>query len=312
MSLLRWIIVALFLCGCRTSSVPTIAVIPRTAGTALWEPVHGGAELASLNTGLKVYWNAPTREDDVQAQIALVERVIDRRYAGLVLAPDQALALISPVLRALSKGTPTVIIGSPLPIPAGGKLTFIINDEEEAAKIAATRVAQLLHGQGTVAVLGINPDIAGIMTRARSLEQALSGYPQIKVVEKHLGSFNVQQDQQVAEETIRANPHLDLIIALTSAATRGSCFALSRLGRKSKVVGFDDPDAFPLLKGTNLDSIIVQNSREIGFQAVKTIIAQLHGEPVEAEIRLKPILVTQGNAESADVRQIFSMDWRPQ
>src|SRR5579871_5333037 len=115
---------ALALCACRNSSLPAIAVIPRTAGIALWEPVHGGAERASVNSGLKVYWNAPTREDDVQAQIALVERVIDRKYAGLVLAPDHSLALISPVLRALSMGTPTAVIGSPLPIPAGGKLTY--------------------------------------------------------------------------------------------------------------------------------------------------------------------------------------------
>jgi ribose transport system substrate-binding protein len=312
MLLRRWVVVALVFCGCRSSTLPTIAVIPRTAGTALWEPVHGGAELASLNSGVKVYWNAPTREDDVQAQIALVERVIDRKYAGLVLAPDQSLALISPVLRALSKGTPTVIIGSRLPIPAGGKLSYILNDEEQAAKIAAERIAQLLHGQGTVAVLGINPDISGIMTRTRILEEALAAYPQITIVQKHLGSFNLQQDQQIAEETLRANPHLGVIVGLTSAATRGACFALGRRGEKSKVIGFDDPDAFPLLGNANLDSIIVQNSREIGFQAVKAIVAQLHGVPVAAEQKIRPILVTQDNSNSPDVQEIFSMDWRPQ
>jgi ribose transport system substrate-binding protein len=310
MSLLRCVFLALILSGCRDS--PTIAVIPRTAGTALWEPVHGGAERASVDTGWKVYWNAPTREDDVQAQIALVERVIDRKYAGLVLAPDHSLALISPVLRALSKGTPTAVIGSPLPIPAGGKLTYIVNDEEEAARMAAARVVQLLSGRGTVAILGVDPDIAGIMTRTRSLERQLAAHSEIKIVERHLGTFNVQRDQQVAEETLRANPRLDVIVGLTSAATRGACFAANHTREKVKVVGFDDPDAFPLLKGATLDSMIVQNSREIGFQAVKTIVAQLRGETVPPEIKLKPVLVTKANFESTAVRQIFSMDWRPQ
>ncbi len=307
-----WITLAL--CGCRAPSVPTIAVIPRTAGTALWESAHGGAELASRSTGVKIYWNAPTREDDVQAQIALVKRVIDRKYQGLVLAPDQALALISPVRRALSEGTPTVIIGSPLPIPAGGKLTYILNDEEEAAQMGAHRIGQLLNGKGTVAILGIDPDIAGIMTRTRNLEVALAqGYPQIRVVEKRLGSFNVQYDQQVAEETLRANPHLDVIVALTSAATRGACFALGHVAQKAtKVVGFDDPDAFPLLKDGNLDTMIVQNSREMGFRAVKTIAAQLQGETVTAEVKLKPILVNQNNSDSRDVHEMFSMNWRLQ
>jgi ribose transport system substrate-binding protein len=183
--------------SCR-KAVPTIAFIPRTSGTSLWEPAHGGAELASRSIGTTIYWNAPTREDDVQAQIALLERVIDRGYEGIVLAPDQSLALISPVRRALSEGTPVVIIGSPLPIPPGQKLSYIINDEEQAARMAVDRIAHLLRGKGTVALLGVDPDIAGIMTRTRNLEIALAqGYPLIKIIEKRLGSFNVQHDQQV-------------------------------------------------------------------------------------------------------------------
>src|SRR5207248_1385861 len=83
---------------------PLIAVIPRTSGSPFWEPVHVGAEIAARSTNIKIYWNAPTREDDIQGQIALVDAVIDRKYQGLILAPDQALALITPVRRALSKG----------------------------------------------------------------------------------------------------------------------------------------------------------------------------------------------------------------
>jgi len=43
-----------------------------------------------------------------------VNRIIgEKKYQGLVLAPDQALALITPVQRALSHGIATVIVGSP-------------------------------------------------------------------------------------------------------------------------------------------------------------------------------------------------------
>lgn len=303
------------LCGsCRHPSAPTIAFIPRTSGTPLWEPAHAGAEIAARSTGTDIYWNAPTREDDVQGQIALVETIIDRGYQGLVLAPDQALALIAPVRRALAKGTPTVIIGSPLPIPAGGKLSYILNDEEEAGRMGAVRVAQLLHGQGSVAILGINPDIAGIMTRARSVEAFLAlHYPQIKIVEKRMGSFNVPHDQQIAEETLRANPDLNAIVALTSASTRGTCSALGRgrQKRSTKLVGFDEPDPLLLLQEPNLDSMIIQNSREMGLQAVKTIAAQLQGESVLAEVKLKPVLLTRENLNTPVVSQMLNMDWRP-
>ena len=125
----------------------TIAVIPRTSGSLLWEPEHRGAQDAAQGIGAKIYWNAPTREDDIAGQIALIEHVARGNYQGLVLTPNQSLALITPVRRALARGLPIVIVSSPIPVPAGDKLSYILNDEEEGGRIAARRVAHLLHGR---------------------------------------------------------------------------------------------------------------------------------------------------------------------
>src|SRR5580658_8206000 len=43
-------------------STPIIAVIPRTCGTALWEPEHAGAAAVARADGLDIYWNAPMRD----------------------------------------------------------------------------------------------------------------------------------------------------------------------------------------------------------------------------------------------------------
>jgi ribose transport system substrate-binding protein len=161
---------ALWVTACDSHSLVRIAVIPQTEGTIFWEAAHAGTEVAADSAGIFIYWNAPTREDDVEAQTALVDRVVDKNYQGLVLAPDQALSLIMPVRRALAHGIPTVIVGSPFPIPAGGDLSYILNDDEEGGRLAAERAAAL-NGHGTVALLGINPDITGIMIRARAFEQ---------------------------------------------------------------------------------------------------------------------------------------------
>src|SRR5216683_2477915 len=88
--------------SCRSSNSRTIAVIPRTTANELWESVHKGAETAGHQTGFHIYWNAPTREDDIERQVGLVERVINDRPAGLVLAPDHYLALVAAVRRAIS------------------------------------------------------------------------------------------------------------------------------------------------------------------------------------------------------------------
>ncbi|HVJ07804.1 MAG TPA: substrate-binding domain-containing protein [Acidisarcina sp.] len=297
--------------GCREPARVTIAVIPRTTASMQWEPMHRGAEAAAADLGVRIYWNAPMREDDVGGQIAMVGRVIGENYQGLVLAPDQALALITPVRRATSRKLPTVIVGSPLPMEPGGRLSYILNDEEEGGRIAARRVATLLHGHGSIAILGINPDIAGIMTRARSLEQFLAeNYPDIRVVQKLMGSFNMPREQQIAEQTLQSNPDLDAIVALMWTSARGAISAVdAQPHSRIKVIGFD-PDVIAF-QDPALDSVILQNNPEIGRRAVQLIDAQLHGKTVPPLTTLKPLLVTRENADSPQVREMTSMDWRP-
>ena len=296
--------------GCHSRGLVTIAVIPRTSGTFLWEPMHVGAEIAAQNTGLNIYWNAPTREDDIQGQIALLERVVARGYQGLVLAPDHTLALITPVRLALSHGLPTVIVGSPLPIPAGGKLSYILNDDEEAGRMAAEYVAEILQNKGSVVVLGIDPDIAGIMIRARSLEKTLQKYPSIRIVDKRIGAFNTPYDQQIAEESLRQHPDVSAIVALTSTSTRGSSIAISGAEHRIHLVGFDDLDDLKPLREGRVDAIITQNSREMGFQAVTSLAAQLRGKVVPGETKVPPVLLTGKNLDSPETQRLLSNTWR--
>ena len=310
----KWSLPACFvlpLLGACHRAATTIAVIPRTSGTMLWEPEHGGAQAVALKSGVQIYWNAPTREDDIANQIALVDKVVAGNYQGLVLSPDHPLALITPVRRAMARGLPTVIVGSPLAIPPGNGLTYVLNDEEAGGRIVAQRIGTLLNGQGTVALLGLNPDILGVVTRARSLEQDLSvQYPNIHVVVKQTGSFNAPHEQQVAEETLKANPALDAIVALTATSCRGVLSAISeRHLSRVRVIGFD-PDSM-IFDSPNIDSLVLQDTRKMGAQAVLTVLAAIQGKSMPTVMRFEPTLVTRDNASSPRISEMTSMDWRP-
>jgi ribose transport system substrate-binding protein len=298
-------------CGSRKQL--RIAVIPQTDGIPLWDSLHAGAEAAADRSGSFIYWNAPTREDDVEAQIGLVEHVIDSGYRGLVLAPDQALALLSPVRQALSRGIPTVIVGSPIPIPPGGNLFYILNADEKGGELAARRVTNLVHQHGAVAILGINPDITGIMIRARAFEQFLvNNCPDVRIVDKRIGSFNVSREQQVAEDTLKAHPDLKIIVALTGSATDAAIYAINKLSRPAhiKVIGFDSLFWPTFDQRTVLDSVIQEDTRAMGQQAVELINAKLAGQSVPSLSYLGPKLITRDNVSAADVRQMFSQDWQ--
>jgi ribose transport system substrate-binding protein len=298
--------------GCSRNSPIAIAVIPRTSGSMLWEPEHGGAQATAHELGARIYWNAPTREDDIEGQIALIQRISAENYQGLVLAPDQSRALITPVRRAMQHGLSVVIVGSPLSIPPGGRLSYVLNDDEAGGRIAGERLATLLHGKGSVAILGVDSDIAGIVTRARSLETFLAAsYPDIRVI-KRTGSFNVPHEQQVAEEVLKTNPELDAVVALTGTSMLGATSALGDvLPRRSVVLISFDPDSLSF-ENPNLDSVILENTQRMGAEAVRQVVARSNGQSVPAVMRVEPLLVTRENVNSAEVRQLTSMDWRPE
>jgi ribose transport system substrate-binding protein len=297
--------------GCSSVST-TVAVIPRTTGMSLWEPEHAGAAAAAARHNLRVYWNAPTREDDVQGQLALVQRIIDKGYAGLILAPDQTLALMTLVRRALAKDIPTVIVGTALPLKPGGKLAYILSDDERAGRLAAQRMGVALHGKGSVAILGIDPDISGVLERVRSFESALAQeYPKIKISEKRMGSFNVPFEQQTAEEILNSNATLDAILAVTTDSTRGAYSALVETGKvgKVKLIGCDQDLLMPLMTG-EMDSVIVQDTYQMGDRAIELIAAERRGEAIPALTRIDPRVVTKDNLSSPDVRRMLGLSER--
>lgn len=277
----------------------------------IWESAHVGAEEAALRHGASIYWNAPTREDDVEAQIAIVDRVVEKRYNGLVLAPDQALALMTPVRHAAAQGIPTVVIGSPLAMPPGGDLFYILNDNEQSGRLAAQRVGELLHGTGTVAVLGIDPDLTGIMIRARVFEETLrANYPGIRIVDKRMGSFNIPHEQQVAQDTVTSHPDVDVIVAMMATTVEGTLSALHSVpgGEKTRVIGFD-VENWPPFDHRNLDCLVQENTRAMGEQAVELILAKLNGHSVAMQTTVPPRVITRETMNSAEVQYMLSQDW---
>ncbi len=298
--------------SCHSSRHPTIAVIPRTTALILWEAEHAGAELSAKRAGFNIYWNAPTSEDDVDRQIAIIKQAVDRGAVGLVLAPDQALALMVPVRDVIARGIPTVVISSPLAISPGGKLSYILNDEDETGRLAAERIGAILHGEGSVAILGIDPDVTGIIHRTHAFEANLAAkFPLIKIVDERTGGFNITEAQEITDDVLAKNPQIDAILALNSSATRGAFIALEnshQLGR-IKLVACEQELIPPLVTG-EIDSIIVENTYEMGYRAIQLIAAQRRGEKVPAEIKLSPKLVTRENLNTPEVQRMLTMNWR--
>ncbi len=292
----------LTVCSCREQP-STIGVIPRTTGTLLWEPMHLGVAEVARAGGFHVYWNAPADEGDTEKQLSLISQSLSRQYRGLIVAPDETFASRSLVLRAAKEQRPVVIVDDELGPPPGPFLSYVSNDEAAGARMAADRIAKLLHGSGSVAVLGISPRLESGILREESFEKALlSVAPGVRIEVRRYGDSVVTHQQQIAEEVLSGPRHIDAVVALTATATLGVYFAKLTASTPSKVqiVGFDQGLLLPVESG-EVDSIIVQNTRRIGQIAMQNVSAALRGEKVDGVTLVSPMLLTR---ETIDAPQI--------
>jgi ribose transport system substrate-binding protein len=253
------------------------------------------------------------QDDDIQTQIALVEKAEARGDAGLIISPIETLPMQTPVRHALARGTPVVVVGTDLGIAPGGKLAYVLNDEEAGGRMAARRIGSILHGSGSIAILGIDPRLQSILIRQRSVEGMLAReFPHIHVAVRRLGFSNVPGEQQNAEELL-SNRNIDAILALSLASTRGAYYALVEFGKEKaiKLVGFDQ-DLLPPIRTGGIDSVVAQNTYEMGRSAMNIMSGQLHSRPVPDRLFVNPVLMTRDNIDSPEIHQLLDIAWWPQ
>jgi ribose transport system substrate-binding protein len=298
--------------GCRRAQ-PTVAVIPRTCGSALWEPEHAGAAAVARARGLDIYWNAPMRDDDIQTQISLIEKSLDRHYSGIIVAPIETLPMRTPIRRVLARGVPAVVVDTELGIAPGPLLSYVLSDEQAGGRMAARRIGSILGGHGDIAIMGINPPLMSNIARERSFEDTLSReFPAIHVAIRKFGLSSVPQEQQVAEQLLSSDEKIDAIVALSLASTRGAYYALVEFEREKavKLVGFDQ-DLIPPIRTGGIDSVVIQNTYEVGRLAMDLMDREIHRQGGSTEILVQPVLMTRDNVDSPEVRQILDLSWWP-
>jgi ribose transport system substrate-binding protein len=298
------------LAACKRET-PAIAVIPRACGTALWEPEHAGAAAAARARGMTIYWNAPTRTNDVQKQIALLEKVVAQHYRGIVLAPDETLALRTPIKHALATQIPVVVVGTELGIDPDTNLSYVLNDEAAGGRLAARRLGLILGGHGTVAILGIDPKLRSMTLRDKSFEDTLAAeFPHISVVARRPGQAIAAQEQETTEELFQSGTKFDALVALSAEATRGAYYALIEFNQAGTIhlIGFDQ-DLLPPIRNGGLDSVVAQDTYEIGRLAINQIDGKLHGTTVPERVIVQPKLLTRENMDSAAMRLVLTAHW---
>jgi len=109
-------------------------------------------------------------------------------------------------------------------------------------------------------------------------------------------------------------PRITAIYAVSVTATRGAAAAIRSSQREGKIriVGSDQTlDLLFLLRRGAIDSLVIEDMRGMGMQAVQNIVATRQGRSVQATTYYEPVLLDRKNIDKEANQQMLKMDWRP-
>jgi ribose transport system substrate-binding protein len=287
------VLCALLLVSCQQAPTKVIGVVPKGANHIFWLTVKAGAEKAASEAGYTIEWNAPALEIDAKRQQDIVESMLNRRLAGIALAPVDKKAMAAVVERASRAGIPTVIYDSDVDTPE--RISYIATDNKEGGRMAARRLGELLGGKGKVAVIGFMPGSASTMEREDGFSEELRAkFPEMQLLGVQFGMADRAKAMALTENLLTAHPDLAGLFADNESSSSGAVQGLkSRSARKVKMVAFDASEQLVAdVKDGWIDSLILQDPYRMGYDSVKAITRKLGGESPAPRIDLPATLAT--------------------
>lgn len=291
-----------------------IAVIPKGTSHEYWKSLHAGAnkaqqELATQGQKINIIWKGPEREDDRNGQISVVETFLSQQVDGIVLAPLDSHALATPVGEAAKQKIPVVITDSSL--EGTGFVSFVATDNEKGGELGGQRLVQVLGGKKRVLLMRYQQGSASTEQREAGFMKAMKAAPGIQMVSQdQYGGATVDSALKTAQNLLsRYGTQIDGIFTPNESTTRGMILALKQAGLlgKVKLVGFDaSADLVQAMQAGNVQGLVVQDPVKMGYLAVKTDVAAIKGQKVEARIDTGVTMVTPDNMKTAPVQALLN------
>ena len=290
-----------------------IAVIPKGTTHEFWKSVQAGAEDAGKELDVEIAWKGPLKEDDRESEIKVVENFVTEGVQGIVVAPLDDQALVAPIESAIQAKIPVAIIDSAL--KSDKFVSFVATDNFKAGAMAGEAMVKELGGKGRIVVLRLMAGSASTTEREEGFLSVIKKNPGIKVLSDNQYAGATMEKAQAASENLLA-PYkkgdgldLDGIFAPNESSCFGTLRTLqdSKWAGKIKFVGFDSsPKLIEGLKAGEINALVVQNPRKMGYLGVKTLVQSIKGEKVEKRIDTGATLVTKANLDTDDIKKLIA------
>ncbi|MBI5215752.1 MAG: substrate-binding domain-containing protein [Ignavibacteriae bacterium] len=236
---------------------------------------------------------------DLGKQMSQIEDFITRKVDAIVLCPVDSRG-VGPAVRKANEAKIPVFTAD-IAAEEGEVVSHIASDNVAGGRLAGEYLAKYLNGKGNVAIIN-QPIVTSVLDRVKGFMEAITHYPDIKVVADVNGDGVRDRAMQAAADILQANPKLDGIFGINDDSALGALDAATQFNRMNiAIVGYDaiDPARDAIKKGTPLKADVIQYPKIIGSTTIAKIAEYFGGAtipklvPVEVGIVDKDALMKE-------------------
>jgi ribose transport system substrate-binding protein len=271
--------------GGASTKTPYVAIVSKGFQHQFWQAVKQGAESEAKKEGVKITFEGPAAETDVEDQMTMLTNVLAKQPDAIGFAALDSQAAAPLLQQAKDAKIPVIAFDSG--VESDIPLTTAATDNLAAAAEAAKHMAELVGNSGKVAmIVHDQTSLTGKQRRDGFTDWMKKNASGITLLPVQYGEGDPAKSADIAKSIMAANPDLKGIYGSNEGSAIGAIKGVEESGKKGVVVvGFDSGQAQLDAITSGLEAgAITQNPVGMGEELVKAAVKAIHGDTLPKSI----------------------------
>jgi ribose transport system substrate-binding protein len=285
------------------SSAIKIIYVQGQTGNPFFTSVACGAQAEAKVLGVQFSYQGGLTYSP-QAQTPVLDAVIAKHPTGIIISPMIGNAMVAPLTQAKDAGIKLVYVDTHSATSLAA--SYVSTDNVAGGAAAAAHIASLLHGKGTVMIMGAIPGITTTDARNQGFDQQIKKYPGITQLPTQYGEADPATATAKMSAIIAAHPNLNAVFAVDTQDTEGVAVAVkdAHLAGKLIIVGFDtSPPILTDIQDGIVTGQIVQEPLLMGQIAMEQLVRYIKGEPTTPVIHTPIVFLTKSDMNDPNINK---------
>ncbi len=243
-----------------------------------WKEAEAGFLDAAKTLGVKGELIGPTTYDP-SAEVGMFRKIVEQQPAGICLSAARPEIFRAEIDKAVAQGIPVICVDAD--VPDSKRVLYIGTDNFKAGRESLKRMAALIPGKGTIAVISI-PGQHNLDDRLAGVADALKNFPALKLTNILDDKGDARNAFDQVSELIQKREKVNGIICLEATGGSGAAEAVHRFNMEGKlpIVAFDnDPETLDWIDRGAITATITQKPYVMSYYGLK-FLDDLHHNAV--------------------------------